>query len=166
LLIWWAYRALYIRGACQALAEAMRLDVESLRDPSIGRAPTGDTQWAAMYDLLDGDLADLSGDPKVAHIPSEVLERDQRALAVLRLVDALGPSYRAAEKAELEALLGHAVETNESGLEALDAAIRDGSLECTDADLVRFFYARADRQCTLLRPAMAAMADGHFSSIE
>jgi aminoglycoside phosphotransferase (APT) family kinase protein len=158
LLTWWAYRALYIRGACQALAEAMGLDGDSLRDRTIAQIAPTPSPWSALHDMLETDLADLA--------QSNAIERDIQAAAVLRLVDSFGPSFRAAEKAELEQLLGFGVASSEDGVRHLDESIRTDTLKCDEIDLLRFFYARADRQCALLRPAMGAMADGHFSPID
>ena len=57
-------------------------------------------------------------------------------------------------------------EIDDEGLAQLEHAIRTNTLKSDDTNLLRFFYARADRQCTLLRPAMGALADGHFSPID
>ncbi|TML13005.1 MAG: phosphotransferase family protein [Actinobacteria bacterium] len=167
LLTWWAYRALYIRGFCQALAEAMGLDGDSLRDPANSPSTLPASPWSALHDMVEGDLADLArSNRQSAGEATAVLERDIRAAAVMRLVDAFGPAFRVAENAGLEELLGFDVASNEDGLRQLDESIRTGTLKSDDADLLRFFYARADRQCTLLRPAMGAMADGYFSPID
>jgi aminoglycoside phosphotransferase (APT) family kinase protein len=60
---WWAYRALYVRGACQALAEAMGLRFADLRDPSILQATDpsdpalGQAEEAALEQLLGVSVA-------------------------------------------------------------------------------------------------------------
>ena len=163
-LTWWAYRALYVRGACQALAEAMGLEFDALRDPAESRPSPA---WSALHDLLDSDLADLREAHGVrADRWTAVLERDLQTAAVLRLANEYGPEFRAREKAQLESLLGQSVATNEVGLRELDDAIRQQRLSCSEVDLLRFLTARADRQCAIVRPAMGPTADGFFSPIQ
>jgi hypothetical protein len=95
-----------------------------------------------------------------------VIRRDVQAAAVLSRVDAFDAAFQSTEKAELERLLGSELATSADGLRLLDERLRAGALSCDDVDLLRFLSARADRQCFLLRPAMAAMADGRFSPID
>jgi hypothetical protein len=167
LLTWWAYRALYIRGFCQALAEAMGLEPVPLRDPANSPTTPPHSVWSDLHDMLGDDLADLARSHRQdTGEVAAVLDRDIRAAAVMRLVDAYGFAFREAEKSELERLLGDTFASSEEGLRQLDERIRTNTLRCDDTDLLRFFYARADRQCTLLRPAMGVMADGHFSPID
>jgi hypothetical protein len=70
------------------------------------------------------------------------------------------------EQAELEDLVGHAVDNVEDGLRQLDDALEAELLPASDLDVLRFLTHRADRQCALMRPAMGPMADGRFSPIE
>jgi aminoglycoside phosphotransferase (APT) family kinase protein len=161
LLTWWAYRALYVRSACQALAEAMGLDFAELRDPAIGASRPGQSPWTALYQLLSDDLGELAGSSG-----DDVIERDAQTAAILGLVDRFGPAFEEAEKAELEAILGCGVSSSTDGLRQLDDRLGHGDLVCDEIDLLRFLSARADRQCLLLRPAMGAMADGRFSPID
>jgi hypothetical protein len=145
----------------------MGVDGDTLRDPSNSPGSALASPWSALHDLLDDDLTDLArSNSQASEGVTAVLERDRCAIAVLRLVAAFGPVFSETEKSELERLLGHQVVSGEDGLRQLDDRIRTATLDCTDSDLLRFFYARADRQCTLLRPAMGTMADGHFSPIE
>jgi aminoglycoside phosphotransferase (APT) family kinase protein len=168
LLTWWAYRALYVRGACQALAEAMGLDFDEVRGPNPANHAPSRSPWTALHDLLDADLADLSRSTtgRDAGDAGEVIRRDVQAAEVLRRVDAFDAAFQTAEKAELERLLGSELATSADGLRQLDVGLRADTLGCDDVDLLRFLSARADRQCFLLRPAMGAMADGHFSPID
>jgi hypothetical protein len=157
--------ALYVRSACQALAEAMGLDFSAVRDPTIPLVPTGRSPWTALHELVEADLADLMvRSDRPADDPA--FQRASQAAAVLRRVDALGPAFDRAEQAELEKLLGCEVSGPADGLRRLDERIRRDDLACADLDLLTFLAGRADRQCRLLRPAMGAMADGHFSPID
>jgi aminoglycoside phosphotransferase (APT) family kinase protein len=162
LLTWWSYRALYIRGACQALAEAIGIDFATLRDPTPQSRSGSKTAWTALHELLALDLDDLAA---ANHTPPlmRVIARDQTLAAVLRNADWFGPTFLAAENAELGRLLGHDVIDNESGLRELDNAIHTDTLTADDIQVLRFLTARADRQCILMRPAMGPMADGRFS---
>jgi aminoglycoside phosphotransferase (APT) family kinase protein len=167
LLTWWAYRALYVRGACQALAEAMGLTLDDLRRGGVPDSPPVGTSWTALHELLAADLTDLrrSG----AGHPGDGAPAIERALivaAVLRRVDDFGAAFEQEEKEELERLLRCGVASHEEGLVRLDESIRSGTLVADDLDLLRFLTARADRQCLLVRPAMGPMADGRFSAIE
>jgi aminoglycoside phosphotransferase (APT) family kinase protein len=165
LLTWLAYRALYVRSACQALAEAMGMEVDALRDSTITAPVTPSSSLVPVIGLVEADLRDLaasSHDDEAA----AVLARDLQATAVLRIADAHEAEFRAVERAELEQLLESPVESNEEGLRRLDEAIREDTLKCADVELLRFLTTRADRQCVLMRPIMGAMADGHFSPIE
>ena len=164
-LAWWAYRALYVRSACQALAEAMGLDFSAVRDPTIPLVPTGRSSWTALHELVEADLSDLMA-PRDRPADDPAFQRVSQAAAVLRRVDALGPAFDRAEQAELEKLLGCEVSGPADGLRRLDERIRHDDLACADLDLLRFLAGRADRQCRLLRPAMGAMADGRFSPID
>jgi hypothetical protein len=164
LLTWWSYRALYIRSACQALAEAIGVDFGTLRDPSVVCTSRSKTAWTSLHELLALDLDDLAA-AKQARPLIQIIERDQTLTALLRNADGLGPTFEAAENAELGQLLGHKVTDNDRGLRALDDAIRTDTLAIDDIEVLRFLTARADRQCILMRPAMGTMADGHFSPI-
>jgi len=165
MLTWWAYRALYVRSACQALAEAMGLDFPDRRQPIVAPDPAGRPSWSALHDLLGSDLEGvahlLDGSPL-----DDVIRRAGRVAAVLRRVDALDGLFQEAERAELEELLGSKVASSADGLRRLDERLRHGTLDCDDVDVLRFLSARADRQCQLLRPAMGPMADGRFSPID
>ena len=162
LLTWFAYRALYVRSACQALAEAMGLDFADVRDPGIPHQTGSRTSWTPLHELLEADLADLSG----SGVDDVIIGRDAQAAAVLQRVDAFGPAFATAEQAGLERLLGMEVADDADGLRRLDERLRNDSLDCDEIDLLRFLTARADHQCLLLRPAMGAMADGRFSAID
>jgi hypothetical protein len=169
-LIWWSYRALYLRSACQALAEAMGIEFATLRDPALAGTPRSATEWTALHELLSSDLQELADLQDLAMTtgdtaPGPTLQRDRTVAAVLANVDAFGLDFGAAEKAELEVLVDHDLSDHESGLRELDEAIRSDRWRGDDIDLLRFLTNRADRQCLLLRPAMGAMADGQFSPI-
>ncbi len=167
LLTWWAYRALYLRGACQAIAEAMGLDFASMRNADLAHVVPLPTPWTPLHDLIAGDLRQISERPGDLALPYSVLiERDIRAAEVLQRREELGHSFCATEKTELEQLLGYGVPTLSAGLGALDQAIRTATLTCDESDVLRFLTARADRQCQLIRPAMGTMADGRFSRID
>jgi hypothetical protein len=161
LLTWSAYRALYVRGACQALAEAMGLDFADVGGPGVVASPVR-SPWTALHDLLGADLDELSRSSPA----DEMIQRDGQAAAVLSRVDGFDAAFQSAEKAELERLLGSELATSADGLRLLDERLGAGTLDCDDIDLLRFLSARAHRQCFLLRPAMGAVADGRFSPID
>jgi aminoglycoside phosphotransferase (APT) family kinase protein len=167
LLTWWGYRALYVRGACQALAEAMGLDFASLRDADIADTAPIPTPWTPLHDLIAADLHQLSDTPAQLHSPySDLIQRDIRAADILRRREEFGPRFCAMENAELERLLGSKPPSLNAGLLQLDQSIHRATLTCDAVEVLRYLTARADRQCQLMRPAMGAMAEGHFSRIE
>jgi hypothetical protein len=164
LLTWWSYRALYVRSACQALAEAIGIDLAALRDPAAAPVPRSETAWTALHRLLALDLDDLATADQPGPLV-QVIARDHTLAAVLRNADQLDPTFRTVEKADLDELLGHDVIDNERGLRELDDAIRTDTVPVDDTEVLRFLTARADRQCILMAPAMGPMAGGHFSPI-
>jgi aminoglycoside phosphotransferase (APT) family kinase protein len=164
LLTWWSYRALYVRAACQALAEAIGIDFATLREPADPSTLGSKTAWTALHELLALDLDDLAAANHTAPM-TQVLARDRALAAVLRNADRLARTFRATESAELGQLLGHKVSDNEGAIRELDDAIRTDTLTADDIEVLRFLTARADRQCIVMRPAMGAMADGSFSPI-
>ena len=60
LLVWWSYRALYLRSACQALAEAMGIDFATLGDPGLAATSRSATAWSALHTLLASDLEEMA----------------------------------------------------------------------------------------------------------
>jgi aminoglycoside phosphotransferase (APT) family kinase protein len=164
-LTWWAYRVLYVRSACQALAEAMGLDFADVRDPIVVDDPGGRSSWAVLHDLLGADLDDLSHLLDGSAV-DDAIRRAGQVAAVLGRVDALGSWFEAVERAELEQLLGVRLANSAEGLRLLDERLARDALDCDDVSVLGFLSARADRQCLLLRPAMGAMADGRFSPID
>jgi aminoglycoside phosphotransferase (APT) family kinase protein len=167
LLTWWGYRALYVRGACQALAEAMGLNFASFRDAGIGDTLPLSKASTPLHDLIAADLRALSDrpvEPDSRH--SELIGRDIRAAEIIRLREELGPTFSAMEKAELEQLLGSHIPTLDDGLRQLDRSLRTAGPTYDEIVTLRFLTNRADRQCQLMRPAMGQMADGYFSRID
>lgn len=168
-LAWWAYRALYVRGACQALAEAMGLELGEVHDPEVARAGAP-TPPPAHSHGSSRTRPDARASPENDAGDSALTDRGTEcagvALAVLERADAYGADFAQADRAGLDGLLGSGVTSVAQGLGRLDLALREGSLGRDHMDVLRFLSARAERQCVLLRPAMRSMADGRFSAIE
>ncbi len=167
-LTWLGYRALYTRALCQAIGEAMHLDGTAWRDPTIVPEPAGPRPEAALHDVLGADLADRARamEPPTGDAPDRALQRDIRIAAVLRAYGEYGPHFLAAQRRDVEALLGIRVADDAAALAALDDRLARRVLASDDLDVLRVLCARADRQAFLARAAMGPMADGSFSPIE
>ena len=175
-LTWWAYRALYVRSACQAVAEAMGTDLDELRDGTVGTTDPAPTTWTPLHDLLEADLADVA-DP--ADVGSDgpggesgaalVAVRGEVAAGASAPSTSWAPPSRRRGRPELEQLLGAGAATDEAGG---PAGVRLGHPG-------RARWPATTGSCSVCsppgptpsvpswpRPAMGAMADGRFSPID
>ena len=156
LLTWWAYRALYVRSACQALAEAMGLDFARRAEPDDHRSfRRRRSSWTALHELLDADLADLSRSVRPADdpvIPARLASR-RRAAAGRRFRAGLRPGRDKPSWSELLGC-GGAPSAADGLATARRAPPRATTLACDDLDLLRFLAGAS-------RPSVPASATGH-----
>jgi aminoglycoside phosphotransferase (APT) family kinase protein len=147
-----------------------RLLAEALVDAAgLALAPTAplepaevETAWA--YDVALDDLS--------SHIVPELGETfaARRAKGLARLLKylreqaRLGPSADCAERRALGELLGREVDHLSVARAELCAAIEAGGVDLGRA--IAFCTARADWATEIVRPAMGALADRHYSPIE
>jgi hypothetical protein len=82
----------------------------------------------------------------------------------LREVDRLGGAVQRAERAELRDLLGHECTDIDASRAELCAAIDEGSVD--ERRVLAYCHGVCARETQLLRPAMGALADRHYSPIE
>jgi aminoglycoside phosphotransferase (APT) family kinase protein len=157
---WQGWRALYLRNACQAFAEAMGVDVSFDVADSLG-ADGGASPRGALYGALRAELAG----PIAAGVTDPLLAvrlRNSVALVeVLARFDQLGAAVESAERTELGALLGHEVDEVASGIAELDARIAGDDIG--DDVVLRYLARRAARGVELYRPVMGELADRWFA---
>jgi len=159
---WQAWRALYLRNACQAFAAAMEVDVSFAGAAELAAEPTSEHSqplYAALRSELSGPIAAGIEDPLLtARLTNAV-----QLVDVLAQFDRLGAAVERAEAAELAALLGHPVRQVAGGIAELDERIaRD---EIDDEPALRYLARRAVRDVELHRPVMGSMAERWFARI-
>jgi aminoglycoside phosphotransferase (APT) family kinase protein len=156
-----SYRVICDRATCEAIADAMHVELE--RPPSIGELPAvaGHTIGEVAVDNLRGQVLPAVGDAWASH----QLEHATLLVECMDRLARLGPRVDAIEVDELTELLGERAATAEEGLARLDAAIRewDGA---RDEDVLRYLARRAYRAEELYAPLVALFPGRRFSPIE
>jgi aminoglycoside phosphotransferase (APT) family kinase protein len=162
------YSTLHARLLAEALAEAERLPIPEA-PPAEVTGPATETEASWVYDVALEDLRTIV----VPNVADAFAARRAKGLArllkYLRELDRLGPAVRAAERDEWLELLGPAGATAAGDdLEALRravcAAIVDGRLD--HRTVLAACLRQEARTTEVVRPAMGALADRHFSPIE
>ena len=158
------YHALHLRLLAEGLAEAAGTAFEpsTLGEPDIPPAIEG--EWSWLFDVALDDLRDVV----VPNVRDEFAARRAKGLArllkFLREVDHRGPATDDAEQHDLDVLVG------ESSLDLADArrraceALRRGRLD--ERAVLHCCLRQVRRLTELMRPAMGALADRHYSPIE
>jgi aminoglycoside phosphotransferase (APT) family kinase protein len=142
-----AYRIVNDRLTCEAIADAMGVQLQQPSFPENAAGPT------SLYDVVAANLRTdvvpaVTGEfarnrAEMAAVLTETLERLHR----------IGPAVAAIECAELSTLLGAPVSDVASGLQALDDAIRSWGDE-REAAVLQYLYRRAARTEELYAPVV------------
>ena len=150
------YQAWYIvwgRAALAGIAELMRIELPVLPayrlHPTL-RAPAFDT----LVDML-GKLREAAGDDEGARYD---IDKPWRLALALQRADALAPAFDAIERDEIAALLGRRVEDLAEANAALEELVMQSGPE-RDAEFLRYFLRRIDREHELHRPALHDYVD-------
>jgi aminoglycoside phosphotransferase (APT) family kinase protein len=153
-----AYRYVGDRSTCEALAEAMGLDV-SIPSPLEDPGPADVLADAAKYALAN-DVAAAVTDPFVlsrlndARILVDCMDRVRR----------FGPILEVVELDELELLLGVRPDSVATGMQTLTGAIAAHSLP--DEAIVAYLLRRSVRLEQLYAPAVALYPERRWSPLE
>ncbi|HEV8297389.1 MAG TPA: phosphotransferase family protein [Acidimicrobiales bacterium] len=154
------YSTLHVRLLGEALAEADGFEFDASAHLVDDAAET-DRSW--VYDVALDDLRDVVLPALGDAFANRRAKGVARILKYLRETDRLGPAVEAAEIEDLHAQLGTAVTDIRSGRDALCRAIECRTVEHVPA--LACCLRQAARTTQLLRPAMGALADRHFSPI-
>ena len=152
------YRYVGDRATCEAIAEAMEIELERPELPDDDGEP--DVLLDAAAFALENDVVPAIENPFAASRANDVKVLLQCADRRQRF----GPTIDAAEVDELGALLGSRPATKAEGLVALDRAIADGSLD--DGDVVRYLARRAYRDEWVNAPAVALYPDRQWAALD
>jgi hypothetical protein len=161
--LWHGWRALYLRGGCQAIVEAEGRSCDpGVRgaDPSAQRDAGEDPPWADLVaEHLATDVRPRLEDEFLRH----QVDGSLRILGVLS-AEAGRPGAAEPERADLAGLLGGAPASVAAGLAELAGRITAGS--CDDAEVLAYLTRRAGRLADRMRPLMGAFADHRFGPLE
>ncbi|MFM7784967.1 MAG: hypothetical protein ACKPE6_10050, partial [Gammaproteobacteria bacterium] len=150
------YQAWYIvwgRAALAGIAELMRIELPVLPAYTLRptlRAPAFDT----LVDML-GKLREAAGDDEGRRYD---IDKPWRLALALQRADALAPAFDAIEREEIAALLGRPVEDLAEANAALEQLVMQAGPE-RDAEFLRYFLRRIDREHELHRPALHDYVD-------
>jgi aminoglycoside phosphotransferase (APT) family kinase protein len=153
------YSALHLRLLAEALTEAAGV-TPAPADPIADPGAT-DTTWVydvALDDLREHVLPSLGDGFSVRRAKGMA-----RLLKYLREHERLAPAAEQLELTELDALLDRPFDGVEAGRTELCHAIADGAVD--DAAVIAFCLRRQQRHTQILRPAMGALADRHYSPL-
>jgi hypothetical protein len=154
------YRVICDRATCEAIADAMHVDLE--RPPPLGspRSSGGHTIGEVALDNLRREVLPAIDDTWARH----QLEHSALLVECMDRVARLGATVDAIEVDELAALLGTRPETAEAGLASLDAALREWDGD-RDDDVLRYLARRAYRTEELYAPVVALFPARQFSPL-
>ncbi len=158
-LAWYlCYRYVGDRATCESIAEAAGVTVArpDLPEDEGDRDVVAEAAvWSLEHDVrpkvADAFATSRLGD---AELLIRILDRRRR----------YGPALDAIERAELGELLGAPVESKLEGLRALDAAIRDESLD--DDAVITYLTRRAYRDEWLYEPAVTLYPERRWSALD
>jgi aminoglycoside phosphotransferase (APT) family kinase protein len=153
-----AYRYVGDRATCEAIAEAM--DVEIERPDMPGADGEDDILASAARYALEHDVRPVIADPfagsRVGDVSILVQCMDRRRRH--------GPALDSIECDELKSLLGSRPSSARSGLADLDAALRDRRVDHSDA--LRYLARRAYRDEWLYAPAVSLYPERNWSALD
>ncbi len=145
-----AWYLVYARMPLEVIAhrQGIRLDPVAELQPAPSRhAPGHEALLARLAPPVAGDAAAVYQ-----------AETTWRIAEYLRRVDSLGPACEAADLDEAAELLGFRPPDWRAADEALEKLVASSGVE-REAELVRFFHRRLQRQEAILRPVMQELAD-------
>jgi len=153
------YGALHRRLYVEALGDVMALPPETA--PELDAQPS-ERSW--LYDAALAQIKEIivprSTDPFVV-LRSKGLAR---VLKYLQQADRLSGVADEQELDDLAELLGHRPVTVAEGRLELAALVQEPG-RLVDADIVRVFARRVDRETQVLRPTMGVLAERHFDPL-
>jgi aminoglycoside phosphotransferase (APT) family kinase protein len=155
------YRVICDRATCEAIADAMHIELD--RPDPIGEPPAlaGHTIGEVAVDNLRRQVLPAVDDEWATH----QLEHATLLVECMDRLARLGPAVDAVEVDELTELLGERPASTADGLARLDARLRqlDGA---RDEEMLRYLARRAYRAEELYAPVVALFPDRRFSPIE
>ena len=154
----WAYRYICERATCEALADAMGIELERPELPDVEMASS--LEGVIISNLREEVLPAVDGD-----FPRHRLEHATLLVECLDLQKQISPQLADIELDEIAALIGHRSDTLEDGLMALDKAIQSGETE-DEAELLRYLARRAWRLEHLWKPVVDLFPGRTFSRID
>jgi aminoglycoside phosphotransferase (APT) family kinase protein len=152
------FNTLHTRLLAEALAEAEGV---ALEPPLDVEAAEGERSWA--YDVALDDLRDVVLPALTDDFAATRTKGVARLLKYLREADRLGSGFEAAERTELDALLGRPVGDLDTGRRALCDAIEQGAPRVQA--VLAYCLRQSARDTAVLRPAMGSLADRHFTPV-
>ena len=154
----WAYRFICERATCEALADAMGIELERPELPEVEMA--GSLEGVVIANLRDEVLAAVTGD-----YPRHRLEHATLLVECLDRQKQVGPVLDNIELDEIAVLTGRRSDTLEDGLMDLDKAIQGWGTE-NEAEVLRYLARRAWRLEYLWKPVVDLFPGRHFSRID
>jgi hypothetical protein len=124
----------------------------------------GDTPTSWTYDVILDELRDVVVPAVADGFAARRAKGLARLVKYLREVDRLGGAAQRAELADLREVLGYECTDLESGRAELCAAIDAGTVD--ERRVLEYCHGVSARETQLLRPAMGALADRHYSPID
>ena len=154
----WAYRYICERATCEALADAMGIELERPELPEVEMASS--LERVVIANLRDEALPAVEGD-----YPRHRLEHATLLVECLDRQKQIGPQLGAIELDEIATLTGRRSDTLEDGLMDLDKAIQDQDAG-NEADVLRYLARRAWRLEYLWKPVVDLFPGRTFSRID
>jgi aminoglycoside phosphotransferase (APT) family kinase protein len=157
------YGALHVRMLAEALANASGIDFDDSGEGQFSAVPATGVTW--LYDIALDDLRNVV----VPNLPTGGFAHRRgkglaRIVKMLREQDRIGPAIERAEFSDLETLLGERPESVALGRKKLGELIVNGRV--SDVAGIEYSLRYVSRRTELMRGAMGALADRHFSPIE
>lgn len=154
----WAYRYICERATCEALADAMGIELERPELPEIEMASS--LEGVVVQNLRDEVLPAVDGD-----YPLHRLEHATLLVECLDRQKQLGPDLASIELDEIAALTGRRADSLDDGLMELDHAIQGWGTE-KESEVLRYLARRAWRLEYLWKPVVDLFPDRKFSRID
>ena len=154
----WAYRYICERATCEALADAMGIELER---PELPQVEMGSSlEGVVIQNLRDEVLPTVEGD-----YPRHRLEHATLLVECLDRQKQLGPHLADIELDEIAALTGRRADKLEEGLMDLEQAIQGWGTQ-NEAEVLRYLARRAWRQEHLWKPVVDLFPGRTFSRID
>jgi len=154
------YRVICDRAACEAIADAMHVDLDRPPPLSTAASTVGHTLGEVVLDNLRREVLPSINDTWARH----QLEHSALLVECMDRVARLGATVDAIEVDELAVLLGERPVTAEAGLVSLDSALREWDGD-RDDDVLRYLARRAYRAEDLYAPLVALFPAREFSPL-